>query len=77
MTRSEVDKQSREEKEAFDLVHTSVEDIKSTIDCARANGKPISPAVLKRALNVETDRMGARVTVLRIIDRELRRQEEE
>lgn len=69
---------SQIDQEASHLIHTSVDDIRTTIECSNSGGnKPISHAVLKRAFMLESGVHGAkRVTVLKLLDRAMRKQEE-
>lgn len=57
------------------LQHTSAADLDSTIRCAIANGRPISLAELRAARDAEAASVGARVTIIKLLEREIRRQE--
>ena len=57
------------------LRHTSVADLDSTIRCAVLNGRPLALAELRAERDAEAASPGARVTIIRLLEREIKRQE--
>ena len=57
------------------LHHTSAADLDSTIRCAVSTGNPIDLAELRQARDAEAASCGARVTIIKLLEREIRRQE--
>lgn len=56
--------------------NTSVDDLRSSLRCARDNGRPVSLDRLKASLEDER-RSGWRKSVMELIEREIRRHEKE
>jgi hypothetical protein len=50
-------------------------DLDSTIRCHAAQGRPIAIAELRQARDAEAASTGARVTIIKLLEREIRRQE--
>ena len=57
------------------FINTSVAEIESTIGCANANGQPFSLERLRSNLDYERRSTGARSAVVKLLEREIRRQE--
>jgi hypothetical protein len=57
------------------LIHTSVADLDSSIRCAVSNGRPIDLATLRDALKTEYASRGRRSSVIKLLSREIKRQE--
>lgn len=57
------------------LNHTSAADLDSSIRCAVSNGYPFSLDRLYRSLADEYASVGARTTIIKLLEREIRRQE--
>lgn len=57
--------------EAENLLYTSVAEAKSSLECARSNGRPYSREVLQIVLDRARATFGAR-TLKKLIERELR-----
>lgn len=57
------------------LRHTSAADLDSTIRCAVSTGRPIAIAELRAERDAEAASTGARVTIIKLLEREIRRQE--
>lgn len=55
--------------------HTSAADLDSTIRCAIANNTLLPLAELRAARDAEAASTGARVTIIRLLEREIKRQE--
>ncbi len=56
------------------LCHTSADDLKVTIQCANSNGRPFSLDLLQRSLDQERKGAGPRKTVIKLLEREIKRQ---
>jgi len=59
----------------FALINTSVADLDSSIRSAISQGNPYPLSDLKQARDTEAKSAGPRSTVLRLLDREINRQE--
>lgn len=59
------------------LIHTSVADLDSSIRCANDNHRPIPLATLREALTAEYASRGRRSSVIKLLSREIKRQEKE
>lgn len=57
------------------LNHTSAADLDSMIRCSVSTGRPIALAELRAARDAEAASTGARVTIIRLFEREIKRQE--
>lgn len=57
------------------LNKTSAQDLDSTIRCAIGNGRPFEIERLQSSLDNERKSTGARKTIIRLLEREIRRQE--
>lgn len=57
------------------LNNTSAQDLDSTIRCAIGNGRPFEIERLQASLDNELKGTGARKTIIRLLEREIRRQE--
>ena len=57
------------------LNHTSAADLDSTIRCSIATHRPIPLTELRAAHKNESTSTGARVTIIKLLDREIKRQE--
>lgn len=57
------------------LINTSAQDLDSTIRCSIENQRPFPLDLLRAERDREASGVGARTTVLKILDREIRRQE--
>lgn len=57
------------------LINTSVADLDSSIRCAIATGHPIDLATLREALKIENASFGRRSSVIKLLSREIKRQE--
>lgn len=57
------------------LINTSAQDLDSTIRCSVLNGRPFPLDLLRAERAREAAGVGPRTTVLKILDREIRRQE--
>jgi hypothetical protein len=61
----------------FALINTSVADLDSTIRCAVSTGHPIPLSDLQQARDTEAKSAGARSSVIKLLDREIKRQTKE
>ena len=59
----------------FALINTSAAELDSSIRCAIANKTPYPLSDLQQARDAEAKSPGARSTVLKLLDREIRRQQ--
>lgn len=57
------------------LNNTSAQDLYSTIRCAISNGRPFEIERLQASLENERKSTGARKTIIKLLEREIRRQE--
>ena len=57
------------------LIHTSVADLDSSIRCAIVNKRPIPLDTLREALQAEYASRGRRSSVIKLLSREIERQE--
>ncbi len=57
------------------LCHTSADDLKVTIQCANMNGRPFEIDLLQRSLDHERRGAGPRVTIIKLLEREIKRQQ--
>lgn len=57
------------------LQQNSAADLDSTIRCAVSTHRPIPLAELRTARDAEAASTGARVTIIKLLEREIRRQE--
>jgi len=57
------------------LIHTSVDDLDSSIRCAITNNRPIPLDTLREALKAEYASRGCRSSVIKLLSREIKRQE--
>lgn len=57
------------------LNHTSADDLKSSIKCSISNNRPFSRELLQASLDYERSSTGARSTVIKLLEAEIRRQE--
>ena len=57
------------------LNNTSADELKSSIQCAIANNSPYSRELLERTLDDERRSVGSRVTIIKILEAEIRRQD--
>ena len=57
------------------LNNTSAQDLDSTIRCAIGNGRPFEILRLQESLDDERKRTGARKTIIRLLEREIKRQQ--
>lgn len=57
------------------LIHTSVSDLDSSIRCAVATGHPIELATLREALKAEYASRGRRSSVIKLLSKEIKRQD--
>lgn len=57
------------------LNHYSAADLDSVIRCAASNGTPQPIAELRQARDNEAASVGPRVTIIKLLDREIKRQE--
>lgn len=53
----------------------SADDLDRTIRCHAARGRPIALAELRQARDAEAASTGARVTIIKLLEREIKRQE--
>lgn len=58
-----------------DLIHTSVADLDSSIRCAIGNNRPIDLNTLRDALKAEYASRGRRSSIIKLLSREIKRQE--
>lgn len=57
------------------LNNTSVQDLDSTIQCANINGRPFDLKTLMESLAAEWNSTSPRVTIIKRLEREIKRQE--
>lgn len=57
------------------LTNTSAAELESSIRCANINHRPYDLALLRSERDYEAASAGARITVIRILEREIKRQE--
>ena len=57
------------------LIYTSVDDLASTIRCAVDTGRTIPIKTLREAMDKEYTSRGSRVSVIKLLNREIKRQE--
>ena len=57
------------------LNNTSAQDLDVTIRCANSNGRPFEIERLQASLDNERKSTGARKTIIKLLEREIRRQE--
>ena len=57
-----------------DLINTSAADLDASIRCAYLNNRPFDLATLRAARDAEAASTGARTTVIKLLEREIRRQ---
>lgn len=57
------------------LNNTSAQDLDVTIRCANSNGRPFEIERLQASLDNERKSTGARKTIIRTLEREIKRQE--
>jgi hypothetical protein len=63
--------------EALRLIGAGAGCLDSDIRCANSNGTPLDLATLRLAREIEQHSAGARLTIIRMLDREIRRQEKQ
>lgn len=56
------------------LNNTSAQDLDSTIRCANTNGRPLDLERLEASLCDERTSTGPRVTIIKLLEREIKRQ---
>ena len=63
------------DKDVATLLGSGVDSLRSSIVCARNNHRQIPIDTLRRARAAEASSAGARVTMLKVLDAEIKRQE--
>ena len=59
------------------LNHTSADDLKSTLRCARSNGRPFAIERLQASLDDERNGNAPRKSIIALLEAEIRRQEKQ